>query len=202
MLITTNRCLLPLRLLVAVGVLIVHTHASAKPTERLGIGLRFSYMPTGTFALQYDNGIARSDTASAIHAFGVGAFLDYAFNSYVAVGIGPEAVLNVLPDIQPKRARHMLNIAARMKLTYPLSQRLHLYAVVAPGYGVIFLDPIKPRGFTLAGSAGTAFRLTRMNAVFVELGYLAGFQRTNGDYPGERYSPSYLVTSCGWQFSI
>jgi hypothetical protein len=160
-------------------------------------------MPAGTFALNYfDNHVGSVDSADAVYALGFGAFLDYSFNPYVAVGIGPDAVLNVIPDVPHYQVGHMFNIAARVRFAYPLTQRLRLHVTITPGYAIIFTSLDTPRGFTVGGTAGATLQLSRMHGVFLEVGYLAGFQRTDGDNPGERYSPSYLVTSCGWHLSI
>jgi hypothetical protein len=185
--------------------LLAHAPAPARAEQapRWRTGLRFSFMPVGTFALNYfDSFVGSVDSARTICALGFGAFLDYSFNPYLAVGVGPDAVLNVIPDVPHYDGGHMFNIAARVRLSYPLTRRLRLHATITPGYGVIFKSLDTPRGFTVGGYAGSTLHLSRMHAVFLEVGYLAGFQRTAGDHPGERYSPSYLVTSCGWQLSI
>ncbi len=189
--------------LVAASVCWTRLAAAEQPADRWDLGLRFSFMPAGSFRLEYsDNHVGRLHSSASIMALGFGAFADCSFNPYLAVGLGGEAVLNVIPDVPHYEVGQMLNLGARLRLTWPLGARVRLYGLLMPGLGIIFSSLHEARGFTLTTTLGGALRLGRRNTIFVEVGYLAGFQRRTGERAGEPYGASYLVTSCGWQLSL
>jgi hypothetical protein len=154
-------------------------------------GLVLRFMPIGWFDLA-DPG---DRDFRAYPALGFAPFVDYGLGRYVSVGISPEVTLNVYPNRAMTPGGHMLTIDARLQARYP-GQKIEPYAIVTGGYSVIWLSDVAPAsGPAVGATLGLRLRVAKRHAMFAELSYQRGFQRTDEG----AYSPSYLITGAGWQ---
>jgi hypothetical protein len=166
-------------------------------------GLRILALPVGTFEIGYGGGTSRVD---AYPALGVSPYLDWLFRTHFFVGIQSEVLLNVIPKIGGYVGATAINAQLRLGAMANIGRAIGVYAVASPGYSTIRAGRIgNPRGLVFEGLGGVKVRVSANNALFVESGYLAGFQRVHGE-PGlpafGQYSPSYVVAACGWQITF
>lgn len=159
---------------------------------RAGVGLQF--MPVGWFEL-YD---PAGRDFRAYPALGVAAFVDYRLNRYASLGLSPALTLNVIPNRGMDSGGSMVTLKAPLKVLYP-TRTFEPYAVVAPGYSVIRRHDVgDASGPTVEVALGLGYRVRLRHAIFVEIGYQRGFHQARG----QPFSPSYVITSIGWQIAF
>jgi hypothetical protein len=171
-----------------------------EPDRRVDVGIAPRFMPTGSFEWSKHD----PSNPGAYPALGGALFADYRLNRFFSVGIMPELTLNVIPRVSYYPVSVMVAGSLRLKAQFPLSWGAVPYVTLAPGYSWLFgaLDAApgsgESHGFALAGYGGVRAPISARHSLFVEVGYLRGFQSGGG----RTYAPSYLVLALGWQVSI
>ncbi|HEX7509071.1 MAG TPA: hypothetical protein VF550_20025 [Polyangia bacterium] len=130
------------------------------------------------------------------------SLVDYRLNRFASVGFMPEFTLNVIPRVTNYPVSAMIAGSLRVKVQHPGARFLVPYILLAPGYSWLWgfdgSDGGNAHGFVLSAYAGARVPIGGRHSLFVETGYMRGFQ-TDG---GIDYAPSYLVIAAGWQASL
>jgi len=174
-----------------------------EPSRRIDVGLAVRYMPTGWFEWSGQPGATSSDLG-AYPGLGAAPFVDYRFNRFVSIGFTPELTLNVIPRALDYPISVMLAGSLRLKAEYPGLVSAVPYMLVEPGYSFLFgcctdgAGSGDAHGFVASAYVGTLFPIGTRHSIFVEVGYMRGFQKDGG----REYAPSYLVLAAGWQVSL
>jgi hypothetical protein len=135
---------------------------------------------------------------------GVAPFIDYRLNRFVSIGFTPELTLNVIPKTMDYPISVMLAGSLRLKAEYPGLARVVPYVLVEPGYSFLFGcctdggGSGDAHGFVASAYVGTRLPIGARHSIFVEAGYMRGFQKDGG----REYAPSYVVLAAGWQASL
>lgn len=188
-------------LLVGATTMTVSSRARGEETgRRVEVGLAARYMPTGWFSWSGQPGATSSDLR-AYPALGAAPFVDYRLNGFVSIGFTPELTLNVIPKTAHYPISLMLAGSLRLKVEYPGLARVVPYALVQPGYSFLFGDEAgsgDAHGFVASAYVGTRVPIGARHSIFVEAGYMRGFQKD----AGREYAPSYVVLAAGLQASL
>jgi hypothetical protein len=171
--------------------------------RRFEVGLALRFMPTGWFDWAGSDPRAGRDLR-AYPALGAAPFVDYRLNRFASIGFMPEFTLNIIPKVEDYPISAMIAPCLRVKLEYPGFGFVVPYVLLAPGYSWVFsygnlgVGGGDAHGFVLGAHGGARVPLGSRHSVFVEFGYLRGFQSEGG----KAYAPSYLVIAAGWQASL
>lgn len=130
-------------------------------------------------------------------AYAISGVLDYAFTSYLRIGVAPRLVLHVKDDGFPTNPTNKaVDVRVRIRAHYAISG-LELYAAFTPGYEVILTDGGGDHpydGWALGGSAGATYDLSPDLFVGGEIGYQVAYNAVN---PRDKWQLSYAHIGLG-----
>ena len=158
---------------------------AAAPDTKFQVGVAFLPMLIGKYKV---SGTGISQSQDLKFAYGVGLTAGYAVIPGLSVGIAPQFIFGIKPDVAgaPSDSAKEIDIMARIAYAYHVIPALAAYAEVLPGYSIIMIpDSWKngmsmdnPAGFVIAFGAGAAYDITDMFFANVGIGYQMGLQST------------------------
>lgn len=143
--------------------------------SKMRLGVVLSPMPLGTF-----KGAAGVD-GDAKFAFAVMPTFDFGLNEFLFVGLAPQFIFNVQPDLATGDAGQELDLRARVGAIAKVADTVRMFGYVAPGYSIVMVPnkPMgtdNPAGFVLGFAGGAALDLSPTMYLSGELGYQVGYQ--------------------------
>lgn len=130
-------------------------------------------------------------------AYAISGVLDYAFTSYLRIGVAPRLVLHVKDDRFPTNpTSKAVDVRMRVRVHYAIFG-VELYAAFTPGYEVILGNgegDHRSQGWALGGSVGATYDLSSALFIGGEIGYQVA---NDSAYPGENTRLSYAQIGLG-----
>lgn len=173
---------------------------AAAPESKIQVGVAFLPMLVGKVKFS----LASNDLK---FAYGVGLTAGYAVIPGLSVGIAPQFIFGVMPDLAlfPSDSAKEIDIMARIAYAYHVIPKLSVGVEVLPGYSIITIPDSwnggvhmdSAKGFVIAFGAGAAYDITDMFFANVGIGYQMGFQSTSFGGTSQDVKTSFLRIAVG-----
>jgi hypothetical protein len=136
-------------------------------------------------------------TVDLATAYAISGVLDYAFTSFLRVGVAPRLILAIKEDgFATAPTNKAVDVRVRIRAHYAISG-LEFYAAFTPGYEVLLLDADRDHpydGWSLGGSVGATYDLSSAMFIGGEIGYQVAY---NSAAPRDEWRLSYAHIGLG-----